>query len=240
MKKLAVVLGAAAVAASFIGGALHAGHEPPAVQDSREQDLFFFIRSLPPQESAASGPAPQVTEAAIDSQWKNLFNRYLLPGSEQEAGQVRPEIERRLEGLPAAEKALAKPLLDKYLRYRLEMAPLQAAMDSTRDAASLAEQVRALQEMRARMFTPSEREAFFRMDEEYESLMLARRETGEDASLTEEQKHQRLQQLEASASPGARIAEEQRTGVVRLSPEPVIAPSAEGEEGIFRLAGSTP
>ncbi|HYD62000.1 MAG TPA: lipase secretion chaperone [Noviherbaspirillum sp.] len=240
MKKLAPVLGAAAVAASFIGGALHAGREAPAVQDSRERDLFSFVRSLPPEDSAMSDPAPQVPEAAIDPQWKNLFNRYLIPGSGQQAGQVRPDIEQKLEGLPAAEKALAKSLLDQYLRYRQEMAPLQAAMDSPRDAAALAEQIRALQEMRARVFAPREREAFFRTDEEYESLMLARREIGEDVNLTEEQKHLRLQQLEASASPGARMAEEERTGVVRLSPEPVIAPSADGEEGIYRLAGSTP
>jgi lipase chaperone LimK len=236
MKKLAVILGAAVVAASFIGGALNAGKEVPAAHDLRTQDLFSFVRSLPPSDP---DPAPQLPEAEIDPQWKSLFNRHLMVAHEQPVEQVRRDIEQKLDGLPVAEKVLAKSLLDKYLRYRQEMIPLQAMIDSPRDAAALASRIRALQELRTRIFTVREREAFFRSEEEYETLMLARREIGEDSNLTEEQKHLRLQQLEAAASPEATMAEEERTGVVRLLHAPAIAPSPEGEEGIYRVAGST-
>lgn len=238
MKKLTAVLGAAVLAASFIGGAIHAGSDSPAAPEMREQDLFSFVRTLPSESSEKIDAVPQTLEPQIDPQWKHLFNRHLVPGTEQPSERVRRDIAQKLEDLPNAKKSLAMSMLDKYLRYRAEMTTLQSAMEGARDAAGLASRIDAMQQLRTNIFTADERNAFFRSDEEYESLMLARREVSEDATLTDEQKHQRLQQLEATASPESTLAEEERTGVVRLSPEPVIAPSAEGEEDVFRLAGT--
>ncbi|WP_420476955.1 lipase secretion chaperone [Noviherbaspirillum sp. ST9] len=213
------VLAVAALMASVIGGALLAGGEVPPAAAAREPDFFAFVRPLPHSIT----PESQHREPAPDPRWRAIFERHLeLAG---EGPGTHEAIARESGGLTPA----ARDALDKYLRYRRQMRPLQAAIDEGRDVPG---SIAALQALRAELFSSVEREMLFPADDAYEGFLLARQALIADATLGDDERHHRLLQLEASLSPETRQVEEMRGGIVRLAPS--LQPG--DEEDVYRLA----
>lgn len=213
------IMAGAALAASVIGGALLARGDVPSVPAPRAPDYFAFVRPLP---ETMTSETPH-REAGPDPRWRAVFERQLEMAGD---GSVPYEaIARELGGMQPE----ARSVLDKYLRYRRQLGPLQAAMDAGRDVAAA---ISAMRTLRADLFSASEREALFPADEAYESFLLARHAIISDAAFGEDERHQRLLQLEATLSPEARQTEELRTGIVRIMPS--LQPG--GEEDVYRLA----
>jgi hypothetical protein len=218
-RKRVYVLAGAALAASVVVGVLSGVREQPSGPPPQEPDLFSFVRQLP----QSTVPGSRSDDSIPDPQWRMVFDHHLeLYGVTQSA--------REAIGLAAgARRAEAQTLLDKYLRYRLQAQPLQAAIDAGRDMET---SVAALQALRSAIFSFAEREALFPADQSYESFLLSRQTIIQDRTLGDDERHQRLHHLEASVPPEARRAEEMRSGVVRQVPS--LQP--ESEDGVHRLA----
>lgn len=237
MNRLLVYLGGLTVLASGVLGAFMADKDvqPMSQLQPQETNHFSFIRPLDVPQAPALPPHAQQAWVP-DSGMRKLFDHHLVLGAGRPIAEVRQVIEANLDAhWPADEAARGKALLAKYLRYSEAMAPLQEAMDLADSPAALRTHIDALQALRMRVFTSDEVAALFPAEAAYEQTLLARMELRHHPALSEEQKHQRLQELEAAVPPAVQAAEEARSQVVRLEQVPVEQAGSEGEEGIFRL-----
>lgn len=207
---------AVAVLATVIGFNWQA--ETPVAIAPAQQELFPFVRSL--QGTYPDGDLKTDTADAlvVDAELRRLFDYYLSALGEKPLDEIRAEIERelerRLKPLAASE---AKRLLGRYLDYKrmlVEVEKNPQVLGSGLQA--IRNRFAAMQQARSQFFSAAESAAMFGFDDAYDLDALARLEIGQDASLSERQKQEKLAALDAALPAAVREAKEAPLQVVRL------------------------
>lgn len=157
----------------------------PAPVRHAAPDPFGFIRA----EVAATPQRPAPAAAGADAQLKALFDAHLA-GQHAELGR---ELALRYRAPGAADQAM--DLFRRYLAYREALlASGQASLDS-------------LRMLRARFFSRQEGDALLGAGDAHERAAMARFAIGQDRSLDEIQRYERLAAHEASIAPALRETE---------------------------------
>lgn len=216
-KKWPIVAAAFAAVATFI--VLSGRDEPPAAPIAAQPELFPFVRSL--QGTYPDGePKVDDTQGMLvaDAGLRRLFDYYLSAIGEKSVEQIRAEIERELEQrLQQPALAQAKQLLARYLDYKRELVEVERnpqALGSGLPA--LRHRLAAMHEVRSRFFSAAESEAMFGFDDAYDTDALARLEISQDPALSEQQKRDKLAELDAALPAALREARDAPLQIVRL------------------------
>lgn len=231
-------IGAAALSAAFFIPMLLQQREEAVPKSAAEPNLFPFVRSL-----EGTTPDGNIKTAAddglvVDAELGRLFDYYLAALGEKSLDEIRAEIEaeldRRLKPHAAAD---AKRLLARYLDYKHALADVEKNAQLAGGSADAARRrLMALQQTRARFFSPEENQGLFGFEDAYDIDALARLEISQDKSLSEAKKQEKLAALDATLSPALREARDAPLAVIKLE-ESVAKMRADGasEDDIYRM-----
>ena len=233
-----LVFGSATLLASvFCGVILTRPVERAPAKPVDESNMFSFVHSL------EGTNAPDLTVDAddalvVNAELRHMFDYYLSAGSETSLDIIRAKIEAELDRtLKPHAAAEAKRLLGRYLEYRNAVMEMQKNPQSPPDGISpIRARLLAIQQTRARFFTPKEVEAMFGFDDAHDMDAVARLEISQDKSLTPEQRKAKLLALDAAMSPALREAKEAPLKVAKME-ENALKMRADGasEDDIYRM-----
>lgn len=243
-KRYALFLLAGAVAAAMYGN-----WRQPAIPvaaagaaAAATPDYFAFVPSM-----LGTRPDGQLTQQgqdqlALTPELVYLFDYYLAALGEKPLDairtQIRQELARRLQGKAVAE---AQRLLDAYLDYKRALVTVEAQLAASQDPVQAARQrLQAIRQTRASYFTAAERSALFGATDAYDEDAIARMEISTDRQLSEAQRQQRWQELDARLTPAQRAERAAPTRVLALE-QTVAQARAQGadENDIYRLRASS-
>jgi lipase chaperone LimK len=233
-----VLSSVALVATVFLGIMLTrpAEHIPPKVM--AEPDMFAFVHSM-----TGTRPDGNLTVTADDAlvadvELRRMFDYYLGAIGEKNIDQIRAEIEleldRKLKPVPAVQ---AKRLLTRYIDYKRALVDVEKNPQTpSSGVGTVRARLLAMQQMRARFFTPKEVESMFGFDDAYDTDAVARLEINQDAGLSAAQKKVKLAALDAAMSPALREAREAPLKVARMeeSAQKMRAGGA-SEDDVYRM-----
>jgi len=228
--------------AGLAAAALYLGWRQPPVsaapQTERTPDYFAFVPSM-----AGTRPDGKLTQSGHDQltitpELLYLFDYYLAGLGEQTLEALRAEIRRELERRLSAGAAIeAKRLLDAYLDYKRALVDLQRTLPASSDLLQGARQrLQAMQQLRQQFFSSAEAAALFCASDAYDQDALARMAISADNRLSEAQRQQRLQVLDAALTPAQRNERAAPGRVVNME-QAVAKARAEGagDNEIYRL-----
>ena len=231
-------IGAAALAAAFFIPMLIQQREEIVPETAAEPNLFPFVRSL--EGTAPDGNIKTASDDVliVDAELARLFDYYLAAVGEKPLDAIRAEIEneldRRLKPLAAAE---AKRLLARYLDYKHALAEVEKNAQLAGASANAARsRLEAMQQVRARFFSAAESDGLFGFDDAYDMDAVARLEIGQDKSLTDAQRQEKLAAVNAKLPPALREARDAPLQIIKLE-ESVEKMRANGasEDDIYRM-----
>lgn len=232
-------LGALVLAAALLYAAFwRPDHPAPPVQVKQQADPFAFVRSM--EGTTPDGDVKQSAdgELVVDAELGHLFDYYLAGLGEKDLAAIRSEIERELDRrLKSGPAAQAKRLLASYLDYKRALVDVEQQMKQTGDMAKAARvRLAATQKLRARFFTAKEITGLFGFSDAYDLDALARIDISVDATLTAEQRAQKLAALDQKLSPAMREEREAPTRVIRTE-ESVQKLRAQGasDDDVYRV-----
>ncbi|MFI4938776.1 MAG: lipase secretion chaperone [Burkholderiales bacterium] len=190
-------------------------HTPPKVVAGK--DMFSFVHSL------AGTQPPDVTLAddgmlIADVRLRHMFDYYLSTGADVPLEAIRAKIEAELDRTlkPAAAKE-AKRLLASYLDFKAALIEMEKNPQRSEPGLSpIRARLMAIQQIRARFFTPKEIEGMFGFDDANDMDSVARLEINQDKSLTLEQKKAKLAALDAAMPQALREAREAPMKVAKM------------------------
>ena len=169
---------------------------------------------------------------------RRMFDYYLSAQGEQGLAvitqQIRREIDQRL-GPQAAPGA--KRILDLYLAYKGALVDVEKSPDVHGNGIqAIRRRLETVHDLRARYFTEAEVQGLFGMEDAYDRDAVARLEISQDASLSAQQKKERLAALDA-AMPETLRKERDAVHVVTNVEQQVQARRAQGasDDEIYRL-----
>ena len=168
---------------------------------------------------------------------RRMFDYYLSAMGEKPLDeivrQIRDELDKRLKPTQAD---AAKKLLDKYLAYKRELVKVEQAQKPEGGIKAIKLRFTAMQELRAKIFSPQENEGMFGFDDAYDSDAIARLEISQDSSLSADQKRERLAALDAAMPKALREDREAPRQIIRLE-ERAAEMRAKGasEQDIFKM-----
>ena len=231
-------IGAAALAAAFFVPMLMQNREEAVPQTAAEPDLFPFVRSLDgtiPDGNIRTAPDDVLI---VDEELGHLFDYYLAALGEKPLEAIRAEIEneldRRLKPLAAAE---AKRLLARYIDYKHALADVEKNTQLAGASADAARRrLAAMQQTRARFFSAEESRGLFGFADAYDTDAVARLEISQHRSLSDAQKREKLDALDAALSPALREARDAPMKIIKLD-ESVAKMRLDGasEDDIYRM-----
>ncbi|MYM39879.1 lipase secretion chaperone [Duganella qianjiadongensis] len=228
------------------GIAMYAGWRQPtlpaAPATASKSDPLSFVPSMlgtrPDGQLRQQGP----DQLLLTPELVYLFDYYLAAMGEKPLAAIRAEIrhelERRLQGKAVAE---AWRLLDAYLGYKRALADVEAALPaSTHPVEAARRRLLAMQHTRSSYFSAGESAALFGTSDAYDEDAIARMEISSDRKLSEAQRQQHWQALDARLTPAQR---EERAAPGRvLALEQAVAQARErgaGDNEIYRLRAAT-
>jgi lipase chaperone LimK len=218
MTRQGLMIGAAALAAAFAAFISMGGADPvEGAAPAPQQDLFAFVRSLEgtvPDGKVEAAAGEFVASAGL----VQLFDYYLSAVGEKPLEAIRAEIERELDQrLKPGAAAEAKRLLGRYLAYKHDLVDVEKnAQASGGSLQAIRARFAQMQEARRRHFSEREIEAMFGESDANDLDAIARLEVNQDPNLSEEQKRERLAQLDAALPQALREAREEPLKIARL------------------------
>lgn len=219
MKKITIVgFAAAGVAAAFFTVASMQARQEAAAPDPAAPDLFPFIRSLEGTRPDGDLQTAAGEALVVNAELVRLFDYYLSGVGEQPLDAIRREIERALdERLQPRAATEAKEVLARYLAYKQALVEVEknpAIAGSAIDA--MRGRLAAMQQTRARFFSAAESEAMFGMEDAQHQDAVARLEIGQDPSLNQAQKAEKLAALDAALPAVLREARDAPLQIIRM------------------------
>lgn len=222
MKTRKVYLGvAAAVAAAIFLTAWLTQPEPKAEATSEaDGNLFPFVKSMEgtrPDGNIAASPDDTLE---VNAELPRMFDYYLAAVGEKSLDAIRAEIERQLEQRlkpNAAEQA--KRLLARYLDYKRDLVTVEKDVQAKapgNGVDAIRARLDAIQQSRLKFFSPEEVQAMFGLEDAFDRDNLARYEISQDKTLTDAQKKEKLEALDAAMAPELRKEREAPLAVVKL------------------------
>lgn len=238
MKNPILWMGAAALAAAFFIPMLiqHEVEIPSKV--ATEPNLFPFVRSF-----EGTIPDGNLTVASddvliVDAELERLFDYYLAAVGEKPLDAIRIEIENELDRrLKPGAASAAKRLLARYLDYKRELAAVENQAQLAGNSANAARaRLLAMQQARARFFSANEIQGLFGFEDAYDMDAVTRLEIGQDQSLSDTQKREKLAALDAALPPAVREAREAPLKIIKLEEEVAKMRAANAsEDDIYRM-----
>jgi len=233
-----VWIGAAALAAAIAVPLLMTREEPPAPKTAAQADLFPFVKSL-----QGTRPDGDIKVAAgdvlvVDAQLVDLFDYYLSAVGEKPLDAIRKEIEQELDRRLAPNAASeAKRLLGNYIEYKTALVALdQDPQLGGNGLAAIRRRMEKMHEMRARFFSPAENKGMFGSGDAADMDTLARMEIGQDKSLSEAQKQEKLAALDAAMPASLREARAAPLKIVKLEDNAAkMRQQGASEDDIYRM-----
>lgn len=168
-----------------------------SLQGTEPDGHLRFFANLPSGQTVTSADLPN--EAL-----KRLFDYYLSAlGEADEAGVLRQiglEIDKNL---PPAHARAARQLLGKYVDYKKALAELEQqlgrdAQSSEGGIESIRKRFEGMRQLREKFFDPREQIDMFGFEEAYDKVALSQLEVSLNPQLSETQKAQRLNALQAN------------------------------------------
>lgn len=219
MKKTTIVaLAAVGIAAAFLTISSIRTPQKPETREIAAPDLFPFLRSLDGTRPDGELQVADGEALVVNAELVRLFDYYLSGIGEKPLDAIRQEIERALDvRLKPRAAAQAKDVLARYLNYKQALVDVEknpSVTGASPDA--LRARLAAMQQTRARFFSPAEAEAMFAMEDTQHLDAVARLEVSQDQSLSPEQKAEKLVALDAALPQVLREARDAPLQVVRL------------------------
>lgn len=214
----------------------------PAPSESANETSNTFVKSM-------DGTTPDgnlgndmlsgihVTTGLPYGELRRMFDYYLSALGEKSLDeivrQIRVELDKRLKPTQAD---AAKKLLDKYLDYKRELVKVEQAQKPESGIKGIKLRFAAMQDLRAKIFSPQENEGMFGFEDAYDSDAIARLEISEDSTLNADQKRDRLAALDAAMPKALREEREAPRLIIRLE-ERAAEMRAKGasEQDIFNM-----
>jgi lipase chaperone LimK len=175
-----------------------------------EKDMFSFVHSLAgtqPPDLTLTGDDILVADVRL----RHMFDYYLSTGADVPLEAIRAKIEAELDRTlkPASAKE-AKRLLASYLDFKAALIEMEKnpQQSSEPGISPIRARLMAIQQIRARFFTPKEIEGMFGFDDANDMDSVSRMEIFQDKSLTPEQKKAKLAALDAAMPQALREARE--------------------------------
>jgi lipase chaperone LimK len=211
---------------------------PPALAKPADPNYFAFVRSMEGTRPDGDIRQDGADKLAVNAELAYLFDYYLAGLGEKPLEAIRTEIgrelDRRLSAKPAAQ---AKRLLDAYLAYKRALVDVERGLPAAADLAQGARQrMDAMRRLRLAYFSAEEADGLFGATDAYDLDALARLEIGNDKSLTDAQRKERIAALDARLPQKAREERDAPTRVLRLE-ESVAQARAQGagDNEIYRM-----
>lgn len=231
-------MGAAALAAAFFIPMLIQQQDELPPEVAAEPNLFPFVRSF-----EGTIPDGKLTIASgdvlvVDTELGRLFEYYLAAVGEKSLGAIRVEIENELDRrLKPGAAGDAKRLLARYLDYKRELATVEAeAQLSGGSANAVRGRLLAMQQVRARFFSANEIQGLFGFEDAYDMDAVTRLEIGQDPSLSDAQRRERIAALDAALPPALREAREAPLKIIKLEEEVAkMRAGGASEDDIYRM-----
>lgn len=214
----------------------------PVAAAARQATPFPFVRSLEGTSPDANLRVDEHQALVVDAALGRLFDYYLAAQGEQSLPAIRAEIEaelrRRLQPSAAAE---AIRLLGRYLDYKQALVTVESTLQKSASSAHAArDRLLAMQQTRARFFSPQESAGLFGFEDAYNSDAVARMEISQNPALNEIQKTQQFAALDAQLPPALRAARDAPLQVVRLEEEvSKVRKQGGSDDEVYRLRAST-
>ncbi|MFZ6842849.1 lipase secretion chaperone [Undibacterium sp. RuTC16W] len=246
-----IVLGAAVLVTAAFFASSASQHNENAGDALSGKDPFAFVRSM-----EGTVPDGQIRQSdgdtlIVDNALRRLFDYYLAAVGEKSLDAIRTEIEKELDAKLSQHAATqAKNLLGRYLDYKRELADIEKNPPSIRPTpgmnsatSAIKARLAIMQQTRQRYFSEKENQAFFAFDDAYDTDAIARMDISDDQSLSDVQKKNQLQALDAAMPASLRAEKEAPYQVIRLE-ENVAKMRAQGasDDEIYRMraAATTP
>jgi lipase chaperone LimK len=212
-----LMIGAAALAAAVAVFSMRTPEPANASAPASQPDLFSFVRSL--DGTVPDGRIDAVTNEFVASAGLVLlFDYYLSAIGEKPLEAIRTEIERELaQRLKPEAAAEAKRLLARYLAYKHDLIDVEKnAQAAGGSPQAIRNRFTLMQDARRRHFSEREIQAMFGDSDARDMDAIARLEIAQDASLNNEQKRERLAQLDATLPAAVREDRDEPLKVLRL------------------------
>jgi lipase chaperone LimK len=211
--------------------------EPPAAAVA-EPNLFPFVRSFEGTRPDGAIEAAAAAQQVASEELVRLFDYYLSAVGERSIDDIRTAIERELaQRLPPPAAAHAAGLLGRYLDYKRALVEVEQRAQNIGNAPqAIRARLADMRMTRRRFFGDAEIRAMFATQDAWDEDAVARLEIGQDASLSEQQKRDRLAALDAALPPALREAREEPFRISRLQ-EQAQAMRAQGasDDDIYRM-----
>jgi lipase chaperone LimK len=195
------------------GGATPAPQAPPA-----DPNYFAFVRSLEGTHPDGELHQDAADRLVVDAELAHLFDYYLAGLGEKPLAAIKVEIvrelDRRLRPIPAAQ---ARRLLDSYLEYKRALVDVERALPpQATPLLGARARLAAMQQLRHDYFSAEEIAGLFGASDAYDDDALARMEINADATLTPEQRKQKLAELDRRLPATVREDREAPAKVLRV------------------------
>lgn len=208
---------------------------------ARTPDYFAFVPSMAGTRPDGNLGQSSADQLSITPELLYLFDYYLAGLGEQSLEALRAEIRRELERrLARAAAREAQRLLDAYLDYKRALVDTEGMLPAAKDALQGARQrLQAMQQTRRQYFSDAEIAALFGASDAYDEDAIARMALSADKTLSEAERQQRWQALDAALRPDQRSEREAPARVLTME-QAVAQARAEGagDNEVYRLRAS--
>lgn len=211
---------------------------PPAQAAPADPNYFAFVRSMDgtrPDGDIRQGSADQLV---VDAELAHLFDYYLSGLGKKPLEAIRVEIARALDQrLRPTAATQAKRLLDNYIGYKRALVDVERKLPPTTDMARGARQrLGAMQQLRQAWFSETEIAGLFGDSDAYDGDAIERLDIAADATLTPDQRKDKLAALDRKLPPAMREDRDAPTRVLRLEEQVAqLRSKGAGDNGIYRL-----
>jgi lipase chaperone LimK len=149
---------------------------------------------------------------------KRLFDYYLSAVGEQSIPAITQQINSALEqAVSPAQLQPVKLLLTRYLEFKRALVELEKnpALGGN-GIPAIRQRFMAVQDLRARIFSPAEDQGMFGFEDAYDRDALARLEISQNPALTAAQKRDQLAVVDAAMSPALRADREAPRAIIKV------------------------
>ncbi|MFZ6862307.1 lipase secretion chaperone [Undibacterium sp. Ji67W] len=203
---------------------------------------FAFVHSL--EGTSTDGDIQQNKEGdlQLDAELKRLFDYYLSAIGEKNLPEIQSQIEKILDQkLQNRAATQAKELLKRYIAFKQALVDLEKNASSNLSAndnllSAVNNKWQSMRQLRSQFFSEKEIQAMFGFDDAYDQDALARLAISQDKTLSDVEKHNKLQALDKNMPADLKAAKDAPYQVIRLEEQAKkMRSDGASEDDIYRM-----
>lgn len=245
-KKYLIIIAAMLSVAVFFIELANNDNKKSGLTQNEKNDAFSFVKSM--EGTIHDGEVTENTsgELEVNSKLQQMFEYFLAATGEKSLNEIINEIEKELaKKLSMKASNDAKHLLSRYIKYKVALAEVEKNPTSLSNNATVAIRQRFLtmQELRKTFFSQQEMIGLFGFEDAYNLDAISRLEISQNVALTELQKREKINALDAAMSPTLREAKEAPYQIVQLEEQAKnLRDHGASEDEVYRMraAATTP